>query len=138
MYIFDSVNSKLSVYSVQDFDGVLYHVSNPDGDKSKIRVRIFIYLLLSLMWVTYPVLVHWVAWQCISLQIGWSYIFIRSGAFSSFMVLPVSAPEGGFKKGLGSRKEPKFSSHFSSNCRFHAEDNFCTWDFSKMTPGLLV
>ncbi len=26
--------------TVADFDGVLYHISNPDGDKSKIRVNI--------------------------------------------------------------------------------------------------
>jgi len=25
---------------VADFDGVLFHISNPDGDKSKIRVSI--------------------------------------------------------------------------------------------------
>jgi len=24
---------------IVDFDGVLYHISNPDGDKTKVRVR---------------------------------------------------------------------------------------------------
>jgi len=27
---------------IVDFDGVLYHISNPDGDKTKIRVCISI------------------------------------------------------------------------------------------------
>jgi len=28
--------------TVADFDGVLYHISNPDGDKSKLMVSIFL------------------------------------------------------------------------------------------------
>ena len=34
------------VCSVSDFDGVLYHISNPDGNKSKIMVRLMCVFLL--------------------------------------------------------------------------------------------
>lgn len=30
-----------------DFDGVIYHLSNPDGDRSKIRVYNIFYLILA-------------------------------------------------------------------------------------------
>ena len=35
-------DTSLVLFSTVDFDGVLYHVSNPDGDKTKIRVCLFL------------------------------------------------------------------------------------------------
>ena len=44
--------------SVSDFDGVLYHISNPDGNKSKIMVRLFLCVYSNWCDVNYIVIWH--------------------------------------------------------------------------------
>lgn len=39
--------NQLDVF-LSDFDGVQFHISNPDGEKSKLRVRYLWFLLLDL------------------------------------------------------------------------------------------
>ena len=45
----DCYNNQIEVF-LSDFDGVQFHISNPDGEKSKLRVRclnVYITLLLT-------------------------------------------------------------------------------------------
>ena len=50
---------------VADFDGVLFHISNPDGDKSKVRVSILTTISL---WFAYQSLLNQILQVSISLK----------------------------------------------------------------------